>query len=274
MVEWTVQQLAQRAGISGRALRHYHQIGLLTPDRIGANGYRYYGPTSVARLQRILLLRDAGVSLDEIATVLDSEHDQADEVAALEKHLVRLRRDREALDRRIASVEHTIAMRRQGRLPRMDMMLEGFNDRYKTEVVSRWGQEAFDASNQWWHAKTLAIEPRGTGPCSCACRLVRPDPRHPHPCQRPGQRDRHGARHGQPLRHQSRLPSRLRKLRSRRLRGPSTTDPRQPNLTLIQVPLRAARRSTKGPHVTSERCPHAAPPLDRRPARGRPRLAD
>jgi hypothetical protein len=47
-------------------------------------------------------------------------------------------------------------MRRQGRLPRMDMMLEGFNDRYKTEVVSRWGQEAFDASNQWWHAKTLA----------------------------------------------------------------------------------------------------------------------
>lgn len=156
MVEWTVQQLAQRAGISGRALRHYHQIGLLTPDRIGANDYRYYGPTSVARLQRILLLRDAGVSLDEIATVLDSEHDQADEVAALEKHLVRLRRDREALDRRIASVEHTIAMRRQGRLPRMDMMLEGFNDRYKTEVVSRWGQGAFDASNQWWHAKTLA----------------------------------------------------------------------------------------------------------------------
>ena len=107
MVEWTVQQLAQRAGISGRALRHYHQIGLLTPDRIGANGYRYYGPTSVARLQRILLLRDAGLSLDEIATVLDSEHDQADEVAALEKHLVGLRRDREALDRRIASVEHT-----------------------------------------------------------------------------------------------------------------------------------------------------------------------
>lgn len=154
-MEWTVQQLAQRAGISGRTLRHYHQIGLLNPDRIGANGYRYYGQTAVARLQRILLLRDAGLPLNEIAAVLDSEHDQADEVAALETHLVQLRRDREALDRRIASVEHTIAMRRQGRRPRMDMLLEGFNDRYEAEVVSRWGQEAFDVSHRWWHAKTL-----------------------------------------------------------------------------------------------------------------------
>jgi len=38
MVEWTVRELADRAGISPRALRHYHQIGLLVPDRIGANG--------------------------------------------------------------------------------------------------------------------------------------------------------------------------------------------------------------------------------------------
>lgn len=66
MVEWTVRELADRAGISPRALRHYHQIGLLVPDRIGANGYRHYGPTAVARLQRILLLRNAGLSLTDI----------------------------------------------------------------------------------------------------------------------------------------------------------------------------------------------------------------
>lgn len=46
-------------------------------------------------------------------------------------------------------------MRRQGREPRIDVMLEGFNDRYETEVVERWGREAFDASNQWWHGKSL-----------------------------------------------------------------------------------------------------------------------
>ena len=47
-MEWTVKELAERAGISGRALRYYHRIGLLQPDRVGSNGYRYYGRESVA----------------------------------------------------------------------------------------------------------------------------------------------------------------------------------------------------------------------------------
>ena len=156
MVEWTVQQLAERAGISGRTVRHYHQIGLPAPDRVGANGYRYYGPAAVARLQRILLLREAGMALSEIATVLAAEHDRTDEIAALEIHLRRLEQQRVALDRRIKSVQHTVAMRREGRQPRMDLVLEGFNDRYETEVTTRWGREAFEASNQWWHAKSIA----------------------------------------------------------------------------------------------------------------------
>ncbi|WP_433123791.1 MerR family transcriptional regulator [Arthrobacter koreensis] len=56
-----MRELAERAGISGRTLRHYHQIGLLDPDRVGSNGYRYYGLDAVSRLQRILLLRETGM---------------------------------------------------------------------------------------------------------------------------------------------------------------------------------------------------------------------
>lgn len=154
-MEWTVNQLAQRAGISGRTLRHYHQIGLLEPDRVGSNGYRYYGPGAVARLQRILLLRNTGMPLLDIATVLDALETLEVEIEALAGHLEFLARERSALDRRINAVEHTLSMRRQGREPRMDVMLEGFNDRYETEVVERWGRDAFDASNQWWHDKSL-----------------------------------------------------------------------------------------------------------------------
>ncbi|MCT2140793.1 MerR family transcriptional regulator [Dietzia cinnamea] len=154
-MEWTVHELAERAGISGRTLRHYHRIGLLEPDRVGANGYRYYGPDAVARLQRILLLRDTGMPLAEIAAVLDASEMPTAEVEALKAHLTQLAEDREALDRRISAVEHTLQMRREGREPRMDVMLEGFNDRYEAEVVRRWGREAFDASNRWWHAKSV-----------------------------------------------------------------------------------------------------------------------
>lgn len=155
MVEWTVRELADRAGISPRTLRHYHQIGLLPPNRIGTNGYRYYGSIAVARLQRILLLRDAGIALADIATVLAEEANQGAEVEALEAHLAQLHREHDALARRITAVEHTLAMRREGRRPRMDMMLEGFNDRYEDEVTRRWGREVFEQSYRWWHAKSI-----------------------------------------------------------------------------------------------------------------------
>lgn len=154
-MEWTVNEIAERAGISGRTIRHYHQIGLLLPDRVGSNGYRYYGPDAVARLQRILLLRDTGMPLTEIAAALEMSATPETEIEALTGHLDQLAKERETLDRRINAVQHTLEMRRQGGQPRIDVMLEGFNDRYEAEVVARWGRDAFEASNQWWHRKSL-----------------------------------------------------------------------------------------------------------------------
>lgn len=154
-MEWTVKELAERAGISGRALRHYHRIGLLHPDRVGSNGYRYYGPDSVARLQRILLLRDAGMALTQIAAVLNAHETLGVEREALQTHLEQLDADKRALERRIAAVQHTLAIRREGREPQMDVMLQGFNDKYEAEVVERWGRDAFEASHQWWHGKSV-----------------------------------------------------------------------------------------------------------------------
>lgn len=155
-MEWTVSELAERAGITSRSLRHYHRIGLLEPDRIGSNGYRYYGPDAVARLQRILLLRTTGMGLTTIADVLGATSSPDAEVDALRSHLDQLRRERTGIDARIRAVEHTLTMRQEGRAPRMDVMLDGFNDRYEHEVVSRWGQDAFDSSHRWWHAKSAA----------------------------------------------------------------------------------------------------------------------
>lgn len=92
-MEWTVNEIAERAGISGRTIRHYHQIGLLLPDRVGSNGYRYYGPNAVARLQRILLLRDTGMPLTEIAAALEMSATPETEIEALTGHLDQLAKD-------------------------------------------------------------------------------------------------------------------------------------------------------------------------------------
>ncbi|SHI38068.1 DNA-binding transcriptional regulator, MerR family [Nocardiopsis flavescens] len=152
-VEWTIGELAARAGVSSRTLRHYDLVGLLPPSRTGPGGLRHYGPGEVARLQRILLLRRTGMGLADIGRVLSEE---LDEVEGLRAHVAALEEERERVDRRLRAVRHTLRAREAGVDPSPDVMLEGFNDRYEEEVVRRWGEEAFRAANDWWHGKGLA----------------------------------------------------------------------------------------------------------------------
>lgn len=61
------------ARVSCRLLRYYDEIGLLKPGSIERNtGYRYYSASQLPRLNRILVLKELGLSLEEIARVLDS----------------------------------------------------------------------------------------------------------------------------------------------------------------------------------------------------------
>ena len=151
-MEWMIHQLAQRAGITSRTLRHYDRIGLLAPSRVGANGYRYYDLSAVVRVQRILWMRRLGMSLSAIAEVLS---DQVDEQDGLVAHIAAMENERDRLDQRIRSAREALSLMRTGAEPGMDVVLEGFNDRHKDDVVSRWGEEAFRASNEWWHGMSL-----------------------------------------------------------------------------------------------------------------------
>ncbi|MCP4426243.1 MAG: MerR family transcriptional regulator [Chloroflexi bacterium] len=55
-----------------KTLRYYHQIGLLAPARIDDfTGYRYYTAVQMARLNRILALKDLGFSLEQIGRLLE-----------------------------------------------------------------------------------------------------------------------------------------------------------------------------------------------------------
>ncbi|MBP6337799.1 MAG: SAM-dependent methyltransferase [Vitreoscilla sp.] len=66
-----VGELARRTGLTVRALHHYDSIGLLRPSARSESGYRLYGRADVARLHGIQTLRCMGLSLAEVAKVLD-----------------------------------------------------------------------------------------------------------------------------------------------------------------------------------------------------------
>src|SRR3954453_9205326 len=140
-MDWSIQDIARIAGTTSRTLRHYDDIGLLPPSRVGGNGYRYYDRDALVRLQRILLLRDLGLGLPAIAEILEQRSDAA---PALRAHLVWLRDERERLGRPIASVESTIQAVEGGEQIMAEDMLDGFDHtRYKEEVEERWGADAY-----------------------------------------------------------------------------------------------------------------------------------
>jgi DNA-binding transcriptional MerR regulator len=60
--------------VSVKTLRYYDEIGLLRPSEIDRfTGYRYYTASQLSRLNRILLLKDLGLSLDQIGWLLESD---------------------------------------------------------------------------------------------------------------------------------------------------------------------------------------------------------
>jgi DNA-binding transcriptional MerR regulator len=146
--EWSIQQIAKIAGTTSRTLRHYGDVGLLAPSRIGDNGYRHYDRDALVRLQRILLLRDLGLGLPQIGDVLARETSQED---ALTGHLAWLRREQDRLERQIVSVQLTIEAMRGGERLMAEDMFDGFDHtQYKDEVEQRWGKSAYADSDRWW----------------------------------------------------------------------------------------------------------------------------
>ena len=67
---YTIGELSKLSGISVRKLRFYSDKGLLPPTARAESGYRMYSAADLERLGLILALRDAGVSLAEIAKIL------------------------------------------------------------------------------------------------------------------------------------------------------------------------------------------------------------
>lgn len=69
----TIGQLASYAGVTIRAVRHYHQIGLLPEPGRDASGYRTYDAAAVVRLIRIRTLAEAGVPLVRVRELLEAD---------------------------------------------------------------------------------------------------------------------------------------------------------------------------------------------------------
>ncbi|MEU0127611.1 MULTISPECIES: MerR family transcriptional regulator [unclassified Streptomyces] len=109
---WSTREMAELAGTSLRAVRHYHDIGLLDQPERRSNGYKQYGVGHLVRLLRIKRLTVLGFSLSQIADMNDGPDSDPDlrdlqalddELAATIERLQHARAEVGALRRRTAA---------------------------------------------------------------------------------------------------------------------------------------------------------------------------
>ena len=87
MNTYSITALAREQGVSRSTLLYYDHIGLLSPQSRCEANYRYYGEEQRQRLRQICVLRAAGMTLEEIASLLDQPQEQA---SMLQRQLTQL----------------------------------------------------------------------------------------------------------------------------------------------------------------------------------------
>lgn len=136
----TIGGAASLVGISVRTLHHWDAIGLIVPSGRTSSGYRVYSDADIARIHRVLVYRELGIALSDIAEVLD------DPTADPQEHL---RRQRSQLTSQID--------RLQAMLKAVDQLLDagGKGIRLTPEQQSEifgatWRTEWVDEAEQRW----------------------------------------------------------------------------------------------------------------------------
>jgi DNA-binding transcriptional MerR regulator len=121
----TISQLAAYAGVTVRAVRHYHKIGLLPEPERDHSGYRTYDAAAVVRLIRIHTLAAAGVPLARVQDLLDAGQEEfAHGIQEIDKNL-------RAEIRRLQSTRKRLARLAAGEHLALPQSVVGYLDRLR-----------------------------------------------------------------------------------------------------------------------------------------------
>lgn len=141
---WTVGPAAELVGTTVRTLHHYDAIGLVVPGGRTDAGYRVYTDADLDRVRQVLVYRELGFTLEQVAVLLDGDDDDrarqvAGQLAAVTARIDRLQQVQAALteqmERQMSGVNLTQAEKRElfG-----DTWVENEQE-YAAEAEQRWG---------------------------------------------------------------------------------------------------------------------------------------
>lgn len=141
---YTVQKLANLAGVSVRTLHYYDEVGLLKPTSVARNGYRQYGESELLRLQQILFFRELDFPLDDIKRIMSSPDFDIRRALLDHRAMIELKKKRLAgliktIDKTLTRLEKNEPMNEDALKEAYDTFGEETIKKYAEEVKQRWG---------------------------------------------------------------------------------------------------------------------------------------
>lgn len=103
---WTIAELADEHGVTHRTIRHYEELGLISPERRGT--VRVFHRRDRTRLALILRGKRIGFPLEEIRTIIDMYDQTPGEAGQLSYLLDQIAARRNDLEQRRADIEQTL----------------------------------------------------------------------------------------------------------------------------------------------------------------------
>jgi DNA-binding transcriptional MerR regulator len=143
MTELSIGDFSRMTFLTVKALRHYHDVGLLEPARTDpSSGYRYYAPAQVAQARLIRRLRDLDLPVEEVRAVL-SAPDETTRDAVLVEHLDRM-------SRQLAEVQGTVDSLRRMLSPGAEEVAITYRDMAPQLFVAITEHVEGDDAVAWW----------------------------------------------------------------------------------------------------------------------------
>lgn len=99
-----IGELAIKAGVTPRTIRYYESLGLLKPSEREGNGFRYYTDIELAKLDKIDCLKSLGLTLEEIASVIELYFEDATGLRGKRKVLEILQTHLDETDQKIETL--------------------------------------------------------------------------------------------------------------------------------------------------------------------------
>lgn len=134
--EYTIGEAADILGVTPRTLRHWDEVGLLSPSWRTMTDYRLYAEDDLELGMVIMVYRSAGLELKEIAALLAEPSTASDRLARQRDTLMRRAR---SLTQQIRALDEIIAAQEQGKELTVSEKIDYFGEDYRKEAEQKWG---------------------------------------------------------------------------------------------------------------------------------------